>query len=171
MAIKKIKLSTNAKKVIILCAMVGLLVVTGVLNLVLNEDSIVNKDPQNSLELPKTQETFFNSYRTDRQTQRAAQISYLDSIIATEGASLESIASAEEKKMSLIEIGQLELVCESLIKAKGFDDVVVTMSEDGVNIIVSDEELVQEEVSQILSVVLAETSYTPSDVTVISYQV
>lgn len=166
---KKIKLTTNAKKVIILCVMVGLLVVTGVLNFVLNEDDIFNKNPQIDNENNVPIETFFSSYRTDRETNRAAQISYLDTIISQDDSTLETIESAEKRKLSLIEIGELELVCESLIKAKGFDDAVVTMSDNGVNIIVSASELKQDQVAQILSIILNETSYTPSDVTLIPY--
>ena len=170
----KIKLSTNAKKIIILCSMVGLLVVTGVLNFILNDDFLSNNKNNEDLSNldntnTSTMTTFFASYRTDRAAQRAEELSYLNSIISLEGASSETIASAEEKKMSLIKTTETELVVESLIKAKGFEDVVVTMTENNVNVIVSATELVSEQVSQILGIILQETSYTPSDVVVITY--
>ena len=138
----KIKLSTNAKKIIILCSMVGLLVVTGVLNFILNDDFLsTNKNNEDLSNLDNTNTstmtTFFASYRTDRAAQRAEELSYLNSIISLEGASSETIASAEEKKMSLIKTTETELVSE--------------------------------QVSQILGIILQETSYTPSDVVVITY--
>lgn len=170
--IHKIKLSTNAKKIIILCSMVGLLVVTGVLNFILNDD-FLNKNNSgkgnSNLENEQSVPTFFASYRTDRAAQRAEELSYLESIISLEGASSDTIASAEAKKLDILKTTESELVVESLIKAKGFEDVVVTMSENNVNVIVSAKELQSDQVSQILGIILQETSYTPSDVVVITY--
>lgn len=161
------KLSANAKKVIILSCMVGLLVVTGVLNFVLTTKF---DGPNTDVDAP-TVETFFSSYRSDRETSRAEEFSYLDAIIASSTASEEAKATAQEKKMELLGNIDCELVVENLIKAKGFEDAVVTMSTNNINVIVKEPELTSEQVAQILGVVLDETKYSPSQVVVIPYKV
>lgn len=160
-------LSANAKKVIVLCSMVALLVLTGVLNFVLNGDLLSKDNPTTVGGDAVT--TFFSDYRTNRETARAEEMSYLDAIISSEDSSAEAKTTAEEMKQELLGNIEAELVIESLIKAKGFDDAVVTMSTNNVNVIVNKSELESQEVAQILSVILEETEYTASEVVVVPY--
>lgn len=161
-------LSANAKKVIVLCSMVALLVLTGVLNFVLNGDLLSNDDPTQVDGGAVT--TFFSNYRTDRETARAEEMSYLDAIISSEDSSAEAKATAEEMKQELLANIETELVIENLIKAKGFEDAIVTMSTDNVNVIIQKAELESTEVAQILGIILEETDYTASDVIVVPYE-
>ncbi|MGN0771700.1 MAG: SpoIIIAH-like family protein [Christensenellales bacterium] len=160
-------LSANAKKVIILCSMVALLVITGVLNFVLTR----TLDNEDSVSGEPTEATFFSAYRSDRETSRAEEFSYLDAIIASADSTDEIKATATAKKMELLSNIDCELVVENLIKAKGFEDAVVTMSTNNINVIVQQEELTSEQVAQILSVILSETDYTPSQVVIVPYKV
>ena len=92
----KKQLSSNAKKVIILCSMVALLVLTGVLNFALNSDWF-SKSPADGDQLTggDAVETFFSTYRTSRETARAEEMSYLEAIIASETSAEEAKATAE----------------------------------------------------------------------------
>lgn len=166
----KKQLSSNAKKVIILCSMVALLVLTGVLNFALNSDWF-SKSPSDGDQLTggDAVETFFSTYRTSRETARAEEMSYLEAIIASETSTEEAKATAETMRENLLNNIEAELVIESLIKAKGFDDAVVTMSTNNINVIVNKSELESQEVAQILSVILEETEYTASEVVVVPY--
>lgn len=165
------KLSANAKKVLVLCCMVALLVVTGVLNYVLNtrlnneDQNVINNNEEDAVA------TFFSSYRSNRETARAEEFNYLDAIIASESTSAEVKATAEEKQVELLSFIENELVLESLIKAKGYDDAVVTMSTNNLNVIVNKAELTSEEVSKILGIILEETDYTASEVYIVPYTV
>ena len=164
----KKKLSANGKKVLVLCCMVALLVVTGVLNYVLNtrlpqDDQNVINNGDNAIE------TFFSSYRSNRETARAEEFNYLDAILNSESVSEEVKASAQEKQVELLSFIESELVLESLIKAKGYDDAVVTMSTNNLNVIINKAELTSEEVSKILGVIMEETEYTASQVYIVPY--
>ena len=159
-------LSANAKKVIILCSMVALLVITGVLNFVLTR-----KLDDDAVSVQHTETTFFSAYRSDRETSRAEEFSYLDAIIASADSTDEIKATATAKKMELLSNIDCELVVENLIKAKGFQDAVVTMSTNNINVIIQQEELTSEQVAQILGVILSETDYTPSQVVIVPYKV
>ena len=62
-----------------------------------------------------------------------------------------------------------ELLLERLIQARGFRDVIVTLSDKNCTVVVADDNLEAQEVAQILSVVTKETNYTANDVIVCQY--
>jgi stage III sporulation protein AH len=156
-------MKANKKKIIVLVAMITLLVATGCLNYFLNvkDAEDVNADTN----VP----TFFEVYRADRTTTRTQEIQYLDEMIASASSSEETIANAQAQKLALTTAMETELVLESLIKAYGFGDCVVTISTNNVNIVVKDEELTTEEAAQILNIVVQETDYVAADVVIIPY--
>lgn len=156
-------MKTNKKKIIILASLVVLLVATGVLNYFLNAKK--NTNPDDGDLVP----TFFASYRTDRETTRAEEILYLDSIITSATADQTTIANAQSKKLSICDAMETELILEGLIKAKGFEDCVVTISTSNVNVVVKDADLTLEEAAKILNIIVTETSFTALDVVVIPY--
>lgn len=153
---------SNKKKIIIICSMVVLLIAAGYLNVILNKNS--NPDPS-----PSATVSFFDEYRADRDTARAEEFSYLDAIIVSASSTDDAIASAENMRLDLVDAMETELVLEGLIKAKGFEDAVVTMSSENVNVIVCDSELVSEEVAQILSIIVSETGTSPANVVIVPY--
>ncbi len=142
---------SKKKKIIILSVMMFLLVVTGVLNIVLND----NITSQASTTV--TTGNFFVTYRTDRQTTRDQELLYYDAIISSETSSIDAINLAESKKLSLIENMEVELVTEGLIKAQGFEDCIVSQSSSAVNVIVKSGELTSSEVAKIVSIVKEQT--------------
>ena len=142
---------SKKKKIIILSVMMLLLVVTGVLNIVLND----NMSTQTSTTVSSG--NFFVTYRTDRQTTRDQEMLYYDAIITSETSSIDAINLAESKKLSLIENMETELVTEGLIKAQGFEDCIVTTSSSCVNVIVKSGELTTSEVAKIVNIVKNQT--------------
>src|SRR5690554_2148556 len=120
-------MKTNKKKIIILVSLVVLLVATGVLNYFLNLRAKPEEDDM-------TTPTFFMSYREDREATRAEEILYLDSIITSATSDEATIAAAQEKKLALIDIMEMELALEGLIKARGFEDCIVTISTENINV-------------------------------------
>lgn len=133
-------------KFIILAAMVLLLGVTGYLNIVLNSNI---KQP----EVQQTSTSYFTAYRTDRESTRDQEMLYYDAIIGNENSTAEAKANAENARLSLVKQMEKELVVEGLIKAKGFEDAIVTISGNNVNAIVKSSELKANEVAQIVNVI------------------
>ncbi|MFA6866153.1 MAG: SpoIIIAH-like family protein [Clostridia bacterium] len=162
------KLSANKKKVIILVSLVLLLVATGCLNYFLTvRTNDTNNNPTDVI--GETTTTFFGSYRDERCNTRAQEILYLDEIIASVTSDEETITSAKGKKLNLVDNMELELTLESLVKAKGFEDCVVTVSSKNVNVVVDDSELTIDEAAQILNIIVSETDFTASNVIIIPY--
>ena len=144
---------SKKKKIIILAVMAVLLVATGYLNITLNNRITEQVNTTNNA----SSGNFFQTYRLDRTNTRNQEIAYLDAIIANTASTDEAKELAETKKVALVQTMELELVIEGLIKAKGFEDVVVTNTSSNVNIIVKGAELSTSEVSQIVSVVKDQT--------------
>lgn len=153
---------SKKKKVIILATMFVLLVVTGYLNIVLN-----NKNGVIETGGTVTTGNFFTTYRTDRQSVRDEEIAYYDAIIANATSSAEAKQTAEAKKTQLVEQMEMELVTEGLIKAQGFEDVVVTSSTNCINVIIKAGELTSAEVARIVSVVKEQSGVALDNIKII----
>ena len=70
-------------------------------------------------------------------------------------------------KLELTDTMEKEMLLEGLLKAKGFEDVFVTLSDESINVVVKDAELNQSEVAQILELVQRETSASAQNVKII----
>lgn len=141
-------------KVFILVAMVLLLGVTGYLNIALN-----NNATQTSAGAINSA-NYFSTYREDRQSTRDQELLYYDAIITNTSSSADAIKEAEAKKLAIVEQMETELVMEGLIKAKGFEDCIVTNVNPNVKIVVKCAEatLTSSEVAQIVSIVKEQTN-------------
>ena len=148
-------------KIIILVAMVLLLDVTGYLNIALN-NNVVDTSTQNI-----TTANYFSTYRDDRQATRDQELLYYDAIISSESSSQEAIETAQSKKLEIIAQMESELVMEGLIKAKGFEDAIVTTSNTNINVIVKAIELQSSQVAQIVAIVQEQTSKSIDNIKII----
>lgn len=154
---------SKKKKFFIIAGFVVLLAVTGILNLVINNNVIKNVNA----DIQATSLNFFATYRADRQDTRAQEIVYLDAIIASSSASAEAKTAAEAKKQELVELMESELMLEGLIKAKGFQDAIVSSSSSNINVIVKCAELTEDEVSQIVDIIQTQTNYNLENIKII----
>lgn len=151
------------KKIIILTGMVALLVLTGVLNIVLNNTvgNATNVSGEN------TYVDFFTSYRDYRTESREQALLYYDEIIASETASAEAKAEAEAAKLELTEKMETELVLEGLIRSLGFEDAIVTSTTENLNVIVKCRELTGTQATQIKEIVVSETGISTLNLRII----
>ena len=148
-------------KIIIITAMVLLLGVTGYLNVMLN-NSVSNSTVETT-----TSASYFSTYRSTRESTRDQELLYYDAIISNESSSADAIKSAETLKLNLISQMEQELVLEGLIKAKGFEDCIVSILDENVNAVVKAKELTSTEVAQILAVIQSQLSVSLENVKII----
>jgi len=152
---------SKKKKIIILSCMILLLAVTAVFNFILSGSS--DKDAVTAAA------NYFTQYRTERSSSRNEQILQLDAIIASADASQEALDEALDMKLQLTSLMEKELLLENLIKARGYEDAVVTigLSSGNVNVIVKDEDFMQEDAVAIYTILSDEVSATPENVKII----
>ena len=133
-------------KIIILSFMIVLLGATGYLNIVLN-----NSVKETNTEVATA--SYFTSYRNDRESTRDQEILYYDAIIDSPSSTEAAILAAEQAKMELVSLMEKELAVEGLIKAQGFEDCVIAISNEKVNVVVKGSSLTENEVAQISTIV------------------
>jgi hypothetical protein len=148
--------------------MIVLLVASAFLNVWLNGKLQTNTPASVDNDEPSVQATF-SSFRTDRETTRQEIFDYLDAIMVSESSSEDAKAAAETQKLDICTEMETELTLESLIKSRGFNDVIVTLSDTNCTVVVADDDLQAAEVAQILSIVTSETEYEASQVIVCPY--
>ncbi len=153
----------NKKKALIICGMALLLVVTGVINYKLNTSvGLDDTTPTNAVTA-----NFFDAYKQDRDASRESQLELLNEISNNAYATEIERSTALQNKAELQKKMEKELILEGLIKAKGFEDAVVTIGSEYYNVIVKGGQLTQDQATQILGVITNETKTSPSNVKII----
>lgn len=153
---------SKKKKVIILSSMIALLVVTAVFNFVLSGSNGVPET---------TSTTYFTEYKAQRSSSRNEQILQLDKIIAEADEGSDVKETALTQKIQLTALTEQELRLESLIKAYGYEEVVVTMNlnSPNVNVVVKDSEFDQADAVKIYSILTEDNTIDAENVNIIPY--
>ena len=153
---------SKKKKIIVLSSMIALLAVTAVLNFVFAGNTAY----------PESAETaYFTEYRAERSNQRNEQILQLDKIIAESDEGSDIRETAITQKFQLTSLTEQELKLETLIKAYGYEEVVVTMAidSDNVNVVVKNAEFDQSDAVKIYNILVNEASVDCENVNIIPY--
>ncbi len=151
---------SKKKKIIVLCSMVALLVLTGCLNYFLNRPKTDTADAGSTV----AYSDYFTASHQDRDTSRSETVMYYEAIIENSASSETAKADAETSLAALVAAMETEQRLESLIKALGYDDCLVTVGTENINIILKSDALTDQEVAQVLDIVLSETDKTASNV-------
>ena len=158
---------SKKKRFFIITAFCLLLLVTGTINVLVN-NSIISKDrstPAGATVV--TAGNFFTNGGTNRTSTRNEELLCLDAIIASSTSSTEAIANAEKEKIKLVAAMESEMTIEGLIKAKGFEDVIISDLNNSITVIVKSAELNKAEVAQIVDVVQNQTNYDIENIKII----
>ena len=150
------------KKIIILSLMIALLAVTAVCNFLLSGNSVYEDS---------TSTAYFSEYRSQRSSSRNEQILQLEKIIAESEANSEVRETALTQKMQLTALTEQELKLETLIKAYGYEEVVVTMSitSPNVSVIVKNDAFDQADAVKIYNLLSQETQVDSENINIIPY--
>ena len=107
------------------------------------------------------------AFRTEREQLRAMQKAQLNEIVHGDGTEAEIAALAQRRLMELCSREEHELTLEGLLTLRGFDDPVVTVQSDSVNVLLRTELVTQQECSVILDLVCRETGVQSGNVKII----
>jgi stage III sporulation protein AH len=112
---------------------------------------------------------YFDSVRLTRSQARDEAVATLSQVSESDAASQETIDEAMASISQIADYSLLEAQVESLIMAKGFEECVVYISEDGISVAVPAPSggLSAAEVARITDVVTTETSFTAEDLKII----
>ena len=151
---------TKKKKIIVLSCMIALLVATAVLNFTLS--SSVLKENDDAI----TTANYFTEIKSTRNTSRSKQLAQIDEVIAASADGSDAKNEALAMKLKLSDITEKENLLENLIKAKGYNEVAVTIgtSSDNISVIVRDANFDQDDAILIYSVCADEIKVGPENV-------
>ena len=155
---------SKGKKIALIVSMALLLVVAAVLNVTLLAG---NKNGNEQV----TPTGFFATGRSDRQSTRNYEIAELNSILQMEGDEYaDARKNALQQKQNIIDAMETELLLETLLRAQGFDDVLVTVnaSSDNVSVIVDKDELTREDTVRIYNIIATEAKVAQEYVKILS---
>jgi len=173
------------KKNLVLGGLIVLLLVTGYINLVYNQniesiqeggiavgDVETAETDQNGLAAGEQQTTndqvdFFRDFRFEREYTRRQETEYIREVIDNPDTDVQLKQEAKEQLLEIASNMEKELRIETLIKAKGFEDVAVLLDKDSVNVIVDRQELMSEEVARILEIVMRESGQGAENIKII----
>lgn len=161
------------KNTLIVASMIVLLVMAGVLNYYLTrpDDGLVTveggslasaspKPTATGGTVTTSTDTSVNSiavFKENRTKTREEEITYLDSIIENDKTDAATIKAAQQEKLNLVRYMEAEVKIEGLLAAKGFKEVVATVSDTSVNVVVVCDSLSDTQVAQILDIIRSET--------------
>lgn len=121
-------------------------------------------------ELVYTGSDYFASARLTRQQARDHALSLLQEAAEQEGADAETLNEASESIQVLAAYTLQEAQVENLVTAKGYQDCVAFIGDDGISVVVSTEsgELTAEDVAKITDIAMAETGLNASGVKIMA---
>lgn len=135
--------------------------IMGESTLVLNDGSDYIQEAAHTV---SNDNSYFAQMRLSRQTARDEAVSLLQEVIAyAEG---DDATQSSDKLETIISEALAESQIESLVIAKGYEDCVAYISDEGISVAVSmpEEGLQQADVSLLADIVMAQTDYTLSDI-------
>lgn len=134
-----------------------------------NIDSITQETNKNigqniSKEASLQSKNYFIEQRLARDKLRASLIDRINEIVNNENTTEEMRVEAQKKIIHIGDLSEKELTIEGLIKAKGFEEALVFLTDENLKIIVSVEELTEQDVVKILNIAMGETDLDSSNI-------
>lgn len=109
---------------------------------------------------------FIVEAKLSKEYMRATNSESLNEIIANKDLSSEEKKAAVEKVAEIADISEKEIAAENLIMAKGFNDVVVTMTDGYVDVIIVSEEMDDKTRAQIEDIIKRKMDVSADKITI-----
>lgn len=125
-----------------------------------SESTNTNETAQTSTTASSSKDDYFTKSKLERDTMYSQMIETYEKVLNSSN-SLETQKQAATQEITKInEIKNSIMICENLIKTKGFENCIVFVNGESVSVIVGISEIKQEEVAQIQNIVSRELSAT-----------
>ena len=106
-------------------------------------------------------------FREERSRVRDAEITQLNALTSDETAGQDIRDRAREKLLSLTQWMEQEVTVEGVLRARGYQDPLVTVHADSVNVLVRQQALTQSDAARILELTARETGQTGGNIKII----
>ncbi len=112
--------------------------------------------------------SYFIESRLERDKKRSEMVTNLNNIINNQNTSEEMRTEALNIKLGTITNTEKEAFIENMIIAKGFNDTIVYLNGQSINIVVDSENLTEKDVAQIVDIVKRETDIIMDNIVIMN---
>ncbi len=116
----------------------------------------------------ESKEDAVEAFIAERKSVRELEVLQLNAVAADEDADSAVRAQALSRLIRLTDNMEKETTLEGILRMRGFEDAVVTVHTDSVNVVVRADELTQSESAIILELVMRETGQTGGNVKIMT---
>lgn len=134
---------------------------------ILGEATYVGGTPETQDTLIETEESYFANAAYERQRSRDETLELLQTVVDSSESMPDAKNKALESMTKIASFMESEANIETLVKAKGFDDCVAVINDDGINVIVKTTGLLTYEVAQIREIVMNELDIPVANIKII----
>jgi len=175
---KSMKKGLN-RRTTVLFTLLGLLVVSSYANYQMSANSaapetdlpvlrIFGSAPEpEPTKMPEHIANSFADFREQRSASRVQEIRMLDEMIGDPGGSGNSADEARAQKLALVRSMEQESTLEGLLKARGFEDALVSSRPGSVSVVIKREQLTEAEAVQIMELTMRETGEEARNIKII----
>lgn len=125
-------------------------------NMIESDETNSNNTVSTSTNVSKSNKDYFSTSKLDRDTMYSQMLETYENILNSNNSLETQKQSASEEIKKINNVKNSIMICENLIKTKGFDDVVIFVNGESVSVIVEDEQLDTEEVAKIQNIISRE---------------
>lgn len=99
---------------------------------------------------------YFSTSKLERDTMYSQMLATYEKVLNSSNSLETQKQSAQEEITKINNIKNSIMICENLIKTKGFENVIIFVNGESISVIVEDEQLSPEEVAQIQNIISRE---------------
>ena len=125
-------------------------------NDITENNEIINNTITTSSEIFKSNKDYFSTSKLERDTMYSQMLETYENILNSSNSLETQKQSATEEIKKINDTKNSIMICENLIKTKGFEEIVIFVNGNSISVIVEDEQLSSEEVAQIQNIISRE---------------
>lgn len=125
-------------------------------NMAEKNEIVDNNTISTSSEVSKNNKDYFSTSKLERESMYSQMLETYENILNSSNSLETQKQSATEEIKNINNTKNSIMICENLIKTKGFEDVVIFVNGDSISVIVEDEQLSPEEIAQIQNIISRE---------------
>lgn len=119
---------------------------------------------QTNSDLANEAEGYFNASRLERDVMYSQMLEGYQKILDNNNSSEKQKTAAQKEIDNINKTKNRIMICENLIRTKGFNDVVIFVNDDNINVVVNKEKLKKEDTAQIQSIIAREMNAKIDDI-------
>lgn len=120
-------------------------------NNVINENNIISTSY-----ISKNNADYFSTSKLERDTMYSQMLETYEKVLNSSNSLETQKQSVQEEITKINNIKNSIMICENLIKTKGFENVIIFVNGESISVIVEDKQLSPEEVAQIQNIISRE---------------